>query len=274
MNLKLECMELKLSKLEYNGIKIYYRKGSTDEDVITYSLGQDIFLKEIRDFKLTRDIILIDIGAHIGTFSVIASQKAPNGKIYAVEASKDTFRILKKTVEENNIRNIICVNSAISHSDGTEKLFLSPENWEHSITKEFTGEFELVKSYSLKTFFQEYDLKCCDLIKFNCEGAEFSIIFSTPPEALKKIKMMLILFHEDMVDNKNHNRNNLKEYLRKNNFLIRTVKENEIRGWIIAKNRSFYSVSGHNWFVFKDFIAKKANSFSNRIIQKFKNMWS
>lgn len=272
MNFKLEYMDLNLSKLEYNGIKIYYRKGSTDEDVITYSLDQDIFLKEIRDFKLTHDINLIDIGAHIGTFSIIASQKAPNGKIYAVEASKDTFSILKKTVEENNLQNIICVNSAISKSDGTEKLFLSPENWEHSITKKFTGEFELVKSLSLKTFFQEYDLKSCDLIKFNCEGAEFGIVFSTPPEVLKKIKMMLILFHEDMVDDKNHNRNTLKEYLRKNNFLIRTVGENEIRGWIIAKNKSFYSVSGHNWFVMKDFFTKKASSFLNRVIRKYKNV--
>lgn len=63
------------------------------EEPLVYSMIQDGYS-------------IFDIGAHIGWFSINFAVRYPNSKIFSFEPIKDTFEILLKNLEINNIKNI------------------------------------------------------------------------------------------------------------------------------------------------------------------------
>ena len=118
---------------------IHYRPNSSDEDVLMHSFENDIFYKGIPEYLSKKTAIIIDVGAHIGTFSMLSSIISPKGKIYAIEPCKETFEILNKNKIENKIENLLLSNIALSDFKGETKLFYDNEfgNWGHSISKKF-----------------------------------------------------------------------------------------------------------------------------------------
>jgi len=70
--------------------------------------------------------VFIDIGAHLGYFSLIASELvAGKGKVYSFEPNKKILALFKKSIEFNTIKNIRAEPTAIWNK--TEALVL--DNW-------------------------------------------------------------------------------------------------------------------------------------------------
>jgi len=67
----------------------------------------------------------IDIGANIGRYSIMLGRKYNSMKIVSIEASKETFEILKKNIKLNNLKNVIPLNMAISDKRGISNFYLS-----------------------------------------------------------------------------------------------------------------------------------------------------
>jgi FkbM family methyltransferase len=79
-------------------------------------LGEyDYLLRSIRD----TDIVL-DAGANIGAFSIVASKRAK--KIYALEPHPTTFELFTKNIRLNKCTNIIPLNLALSDKVGYGRL--------------------------------------------------------------------------------------------------------------------------------------------------------
>ncbi len=79
-----------------------------------------LFERHIKD----GDVVL-DLGANIGYFTLIAAKcVGANGKVYAFEPDPTNFSFLKKSVEINNYKNVICEQKAVSNENGKVKLFL------------------------------------------------------------------------------------------------------------------------------------------------------
>lgn len=219
----------------FGGFEIAFRKNSVDESVIAHSFENDIFFTNVPEYKPSNDDIIIDVGAHIGTFSLLAASKVPNGTVYAIEACKETFNLLRINVMLNHIKNINISHLALSNEKGFCTLHHDESgNWGNRIVGIPTESSERVPMDTLKNFFTAQKITRCDFLKFNCEGAEFPIILSTPPEELRKIKIMLVLYHSDLYQLANEEV--LIGHLTQSGFttLIRN-KENQ-RGWIIAIN--------------------------------------
>jgi hypothetical protein len=77
----------------FGGFEIAYRKNTADKPVIEETIDKDIFFSGVPEYQPNEEHVIIDIGAHIGTFSLLASSKARRGKVYAVEASEDSFNL-------------------------------------------------------------------------------------------------------------------------------------------------------------------------------------
>ena len=70
--------------------------------------------------------VLYDIGAHIGTMSVpVALHLREKGRVFAFEGSTDTFEVLKKNVEINDLEAKIACRNAVVTND-TEERYLNP----------------------------------------------------------------------------------------------------------------------------------------------------
>jgi FkbM family methyltransferase len=182
--------------------------------------------------------VTIDVGAHIGTFCLLMIHKAPHGTCYAIEPSLDTFVVLEKNVQENGLKGklIPCRYALFDRDNSKVKLFHDENsgNWGHSIVSELSKTFEDVTTITLDSFFTTNNIDHCDLIKFNCEGAEFKILESLSTKTLNKIKTWIILFHEDL--EKKGNRDNIVRRLKKNGYLVNLIRVNDEnnRGWITA----------------------------------------
>lgn len=227
-------------RMQTSGFTIFFRKDTVDEEVIAHSFDRDIFFQSIPDFNSASASLIIDVGAHIGTFSMTASKLDSAIKILAIEASSDNYKLLRKNIKINNLEDsILPQHYALSDRIGTEILYKGKENWGYTITKRDSKNTENVRSTTLEELFRENQIDHCDLIKFNCEGAEFKAILSTPYEVINKVGMMLILIHEDLENR--FNRSDIYRYLNKNGFFYRSLNFKENRGWVIAKNLRFYS---------------------------------
>ena len=230
------------SIIQKQQFKIHYRPGTADEKVLNESFDHDLFLKAVPEYRIKPDHVIVDVGAHIGCFSLLVASKALKGKIYSFEPSKETYELLEKNVEVNDTANIIALQSALAAKDGTTSLYhdIVTGNWGHTITKAVSGESEMVDCTSFETFIKREGIGQIDFIKFNCEGAEYSILLNTSPVLLRRVKCMLVLYHGYLEET--YSTKQLAAYLSKAGFRIhyRFGNKDDGSGWLIAYHAKFF----------------------------------
>jgi FkbM family methyltransferase len=219
----------------FGGFEIAYRRGTTDEDVIAHSFDHDIFFAGVPEYRPAEDHVIIDVGAHIGTFSLFAASKVPKGQVYAIEASRETFNLLRINVALNHAANIDPSHLALADKQGTCMLYHDLGHWGNTIVKPLSGHGETVSTDSLASFLQAKNISRCHFMKLNCEGAEFPILLSAPVEVLRRFNMMLILYHCDLYTK--HSEQELMAHLQVSGFNTTIRERQHDRGWIIARNQ-------------------------------------
>ncbi|KPK97164.1 MAG: hypothetical protein AMJ95_10480 [Omnitrophica WOR_2 bacterium SM23_72] len=226
--------------------KICYREDSADEGVLKlYSFENDVYFKKVPEYHPKAGHTIIDVGAHIGTFSILAASKVTQGKVFAIEACQDTFNYLKKNTELNGFKNIIPEHLALCDKSGTIRLYhdLTEGSWGDTIVKKVSDSFEDCPCDTLEGFLKSRNIACCHFLKINCEGAEFGIILSASKQTLRKIKVFHISYHSDLADGCSENE--LMKYLKEAGFYVRKIHTGEKRGWLIAIRAGFFSKVGY-----------------------------
>jgi len=175
-----------------NGIKIIVRVNSTDLMALTHVWLIKEYAKH--EIKINKTDTVVDVGAHIGLFSLHASQYCTEGKIYAFEPIKENYEILRSNVQMNRLSNIQTENCAISKSNSKITIYQSDDESGHSKFIQTDKPVE-VTSRSLNNFFKEKDLKKCNLLKLDCEGSEYEIIEGLEDSNFEKIDKMIIEYH-------------------------------------------------------------------------------
>ena len=117
------------------GLKIRIRINSTDFMAFTHVWLIQEYSSD--KFKINNDDVVLDIGAHIGLFSLFASQFCKNGKIFCFEPIKENYEELLKNIEINNIQNIIPFNNAVSSKTEKTKIYLNEAD--HMLMKTATS---------------------------------------------------------------------------------------------------------------------------------------
>jgi FkbM family methyltransferase len=130
----------------------------------------EIFLK----FCKTGSFVM-DIGANIGWYSVVASKiVGENGKILAIEPDEDNFALLKKNLRRSGkTDNAVIEQAALSNIDSEAFLYLSPNNMgDHELYDDGTGrESVKVKAATLDSLLNG-EIKLPDLVKSDTQGME------------------------------------------------------------------------------------------------------
>jgi FkbM family methyltransferase len=126
---------------------------------------------------------VLDIGAHIGLFSVIASEvTGSNGKIYSFEPSPSTTEFLKKTIRINNKEAVIePVQQAMSNAVGKITFFVSDDKIDNSNSLvSYKDDRKLqgieVDVNTIDNFVASKKITGLSFIKIDVEGAEYDAL--------------------------------------------------------------------------------------------------
>jgi FkbM family methyltransferase len=175
-------------------------------------------------FIINKGDIVVDIGANRGIFIAFAAFSEA-GKIIAYEPDEDNCNYAQALVKLNNFLQVDVMRKAISGRTGVTRFYKAERSTRHTITgvdvvsNAPLSNYEEVLSLSLNDVLQE--LKHVDLVKMDCEGAEYEIVFNASISTLQKVDKFVIEYH-GYFDSKNVQM--LVAKLEKAGFLVRVTK--------------------------------------------------
>ncbi|MCL0050753.1 FkbM family methyltransferase [Dehalococcoidia bacterium] len=143
------------------------------------------FEKEIRDYFNLTEGVFVDVGAHIGKYTMTMGRRlGSRGRVIAFEPDCDNYRVLEKNISLNRLKNVILLNKALWGEKGKLKLYYPHDpndkdtgntgastvvchaNWKHRI----------VEADTLDNVLKELGIESVDLIKIDVEGAEIKVL--------------------------------------------------------------------------------------------------
>jgi FkbM family methyltransferase len=203
-----------------------------------YQVFKEIFMEDFYEAdqlikKLPDNPLVIDVGANAGFFNVLLFSKLKTARVFAYEPLPSNIRLFTKTIQQNeSLRNIQLSQLAITGtSNDSIDLFTEDTDDNTVVSSVFAGFNKLnqkkitVPAKSLAAIIEINNLEKIDLLKLDCEGSEYDIIYNTDPVILKKVNMMVIEVHQ--LDADRNNLKSLNEYLQSLGYKTRSMPVQE-----------------------------------------------
>lgn len=144
---------------------------------------------------------VVDIGAGIGDYCVHATYENPEVNLYAFEPFPGSFAVLQRNLALNGIENVTAYQKAVWSTTGELQLDLTmgePLQFNSQEPRpETTGRVTVtVEAVSLEDVISSEKIKIVNLLKMDCEGAEYEILLSTPASTFEKIERIIMEYHD------------------------------------------------------------------------------
>jgi FkbM family methyltransferase len=136
-------------------------------------------------FRPNEGDIVIDVGAHIGRYTVIASKMVGSqGKVIAIEAHPVNYDLLRQNIELNKLNNVIALNYAVHSKETMVKLYESGQEKGFTIyntimtdrTTPNNQKYIEIKAKTLDSLLLKNGINQVNWIKIDVEGAELEVL--------------------------------------------------------------------------------------------------
>ena len=174
-------------------------EGSVALDVIASEIGNGAY--DFSDIDFRPGDVVVDIGGHVGSVSIWLAKAHPFLRIVTFEPMPPMFALLQRNLERNRITNVTALNQAIT-GDGRELTMVA-----HFGTNTGGGTAQLrhldmadhdrfvVPSTTLDAVFADHSIERLKLLKIDCEGSEYEVLFSS--RRIADIEHVRGEFHEN-----------------------------------------------------------------------------
>jgi FkbM family methyltransferase len=219
-----------------NGAQIKIGRGIDHVPII------EIFLRE--DYgEMPDDAVIVDLGANIGVFTVYATTTARNATVYAYEPLQDFYNLMRENVRlnERGGTTVRCFNFAVAGQSETRTLFVKGTDFYFpTLVGKETGNGQQetieVKCTTLRDIMESNHLEQIDMLKMDCEGAEYEILYPTPAALFPRIKEIRMEYHN--LDDRERHLDRLKEFLAENGYTVTRIQAtSETNGSLWAERR-------------------------------------
>ena len=146
---------------------------------------------------LPDDLVAVDVGAHIGSFSTAVCARFPGATVHAYEASPSTADWLERNVAANGLGDRLHVHRrAVSDHEGEIEIIDNGQASAHNGLTAPDGSGGVV-SVPCVTF---ADIHAAtggriDLVKADAEGAEYGVILTSDPEHWRSVQRVVMEYH-------------------------------------------------------------------------------
>ncbi|GAB3507510.1 hypothetical protein GCM10027341_42180 [Spirosoma knui] len=190
-----------------------------------YIVFKEIFMVDVYEIDalvrmLPKEPVVVDIGANAGFFDIQLLSKLNKATIFAYEPMPANINMLSQTLTQNPRlqQNVRLFQMAVTGQPMDKlDLFAEPEENAQVVASMFMGFNEnntqkiTVPCITLTDIIKENNLESIDLLKLDCEGSEYDIIYNTSPELIRRIGRMVIEVHD--VDNERNNIGAFDQYV-------------------------------------------------------------
>ncbi|PKN76340.1 MAG: hypothetical protein CVU52_05175 [Deltaproteobacteria bacterium HGW-Deltaproteobacteria-10] len=232
---------------------LFYKFGFTDMEILVFESRngvivevpvrlvqtfKEIFMDECYLAGLERNIsqgaTVIDIGANAGYFSLFAAAKFPHSRIFSYEPVPVNYAQLQRNCDLNSSVHIKSYPQAVAGQNGEINLsFDTSDSFTTSATmfaSANAGEKSLkVPCVSLQEVMERNGITKCDLLKMDCEGAEYDILYNCPVEYLQRIDQFAMEVHRG--EKESQNIDALEAFFRKLGFSTRRRPVGMLWAW-------------------------------------------
>ena len=184
---------------------------------------------ELHRFANIEGSYFIDIGANCGVATIILAKQNPKSWVYSFEPHLETFELLQKNVELNGLTNVKIFNMAVSNK-GTESITLTthPEysggNTTYADVDQFKSHFRnnsaiqvrTIPAISLDAIMERESIPSLHLLKIDCEGAEYDILYDSEHFKSGKVQNLVGEYHNLKYNACENNNQKLLAYTRAN----------------------------------------------------------
>jgi len=239
---KIKCFYYNL--LERNKFKIYYKNKhyivKLKDQTFLFNENPHSDLLALDDYErhynLKKDDVVVDAGAHIGVFTIIASKLVGDeGKVIAFEPDTENYKKLLKNIKLNKLKNVITSKKGLWSKK--TKLKFSDEHTNASsifFDKTVTKNIIEIPVVSLDEELKKLKIKKLDFIKMDIEGAEIEAIKGSK-NILKTSSPKIAIASYHLVDGK-ETCFELEKLFKTLNYKAKTEKANHLTTYASKSN--------------------------------------
>lgn len=189
-----------LAKFRWRGHDVFYRPATSDPLAINQVLLRRGGKAEYYLPAALEPKVILDIGSNIGTSILFFHEQFPAAKVYGFEPHPETFRILQTNV--GAIPSVEVFNYALGAIDKKISLSFDGADFSRFGAKDATSsplgtitaaECEVRHAGEVV---KHLGLDRVDLIKIDCEGAEYDVLSVLPGEMLRHCKWIAGEMHD------------------------------------------------------------------------------
>ena len=184
---------------------------------------------------------ILDIGAHIGLFSIHLSRLAGNGgKVFAFEPTPFTWNVLMTTVKLNKVENISVQPFAVSDSNGSVVFNVIPDHVgiaNSMVAIDHTVPVN-VKTITIDSFRSENKIKI-NFLKIDVEGAEYFALRGARKTFLEDRPGALLGIHPWQIRSMNSSLEQIWDLLREYGMKICCLGRPLEKEWFVLQTELF-----------------------------------
>lgn len=221
-----------------------FLRPDADESVVA-----EIF--EWQDYRAAEPLLcasrdpILDVGAHIGVFTLFARALNGAARIYALEPEEENFAFLRRNLAANQLREVKVFQAALGGKTGAGRLLLESDSINHHLARD-AGEAagsasQKVSVFRLGDFLRQNQLPTVGLVKMDIEGGEYAVLENMSEEDFARVQNFFLEYH----DLSGHRHRELDELLRRQGFGVQIFPSafEKGMGFLLARNKRRKSAS-------------------------------
>ena len=190
-----------LAKLRWRGHDVFYRPATSDPLAMYQVLLRRRGKAEYYLPPALQPEVILDIGSNIGASILFFREQFPTARIYGFEPHPETFRVLQKNV--GSLSSVKVFNYGLGAADSNVSVPFDGADFSRFMSKDKNAEWSgplSPTSCQLKhagEVMKDLGLTKVDLIKIDCEGAEYDVLTTLPGEMLRDCKWIVGEMHDE-----------------------------------------------------------------------------
>lgn len=200
--------------------------------------------------NLKENDVFLDIGAHVGYYSLMASKILTKGKVYSFEPYVNTYELLMENVDINQCKNVTTYCMGVSDKNEISKLHIDEANKGNcSLYHQKDCDNITIETITIDSMFRG---KKVDFVKIDTQGAEINVLLGMKKTIEINDMSMIIEFYPYGLRQMGHKPVDFFKVLSTLGFGIYKMRADGILSQIFNFNKFAMNIKSHtNLFCIK-----------------------